>query len=107
MREICLEHVSARLGQQEQKVEASAGIGRSQQLDGAQAPLGMLGGHEPERPDGVVERVEHETALGQWGYEAVDTKLARNDALPSHALQLCFYSEGIEKLQGAAPRLAQ
>lgn len=53
-----------------------------------------------------VERVDHETRLGDWGYEAVDTKLARNDALPSHALQLCFYSSGIEAVQGVAPRLA-
>ncbi|MBA3844770.1 MAG: TM0106 family RecB-like putative nuclease, partial [Actinobacteria bacterium] len=53
-----------------------------------------------------LERVEGTTALGPWGYEAVDTKLARVEALPSHVLQLCFYSEGIERIQGESPRLA-
>ena len=37
------------------------------------------------------------------GYEAVDTKLARNEARPSHVLQLCFYSAGIAAVQGVAP----
>ncbi len=53
-----------------------------------------------------LERVDGETRLGSYGYEAIDTKLARNDALPSHVLQLCFYSEAIERVQGVAPRLA-
>ena len=37
------------------------------------------------------------------GYEAVDTKLARNEARPAHVLQLCFYSAGIAAVQGEAP----
>jgi predicted RecB family nuclease len=36
------------------------------------------------------------------GYEAVDTKLARH-ARPEHVLQLCFYTEGIARIQGRAP----
>ena len=39
----------------------------------------------------------------RWSYEAVDTKLARAERLPSHVLQLCFYSDGIERMQGARP----
>ena len=53
-----------------------------------------------------VERVDGDTDLGAYGYEAVDTKLARGEAAPSHVLQLCFYSEGIARVQGVAPRLA-
>jgi uncharacterized protein len=36
-------------------------------------------------------------------YEAVDTKLARHTK-PAHVLQLCFYSEQLARIQGAAPR---
>jgi uncharacterized protein len=36
------------------------------------------------------------------GYEALDTKLARH-ARPAHVLQLCFYTEQIERIQGRAP----
>jgi predicted RecB family nuclease len=50
-----------------------------------------------------LERVPGQTALGDYGYEAVDTKLARNEARPSHVLQLCFYSAGIEEVQGVLP----
>ncbi len=35
-------------------------------------------------------------------YEAVDTKLARHGK-PSHVLQLCFYSEQIERITGRRP----
>jgi predicted RecB family nuclease len=50
-----------------------------------------------------LERVPGGTALGAFGYEAVDTKLARNELRPAHVLQLCFYSAGIELVQAAAP----
>lgn len=36
-------------------------------------------------------------------YEAVDTKLAQH-AKPYHVLQLCFYTEQIERLSGVAPK---
>jgi predicted RecB family nuclease len=52
-----------------------------------------------------LERAAGETALGSYGYEAVDTKLARNEARPSHVLQLCFYSACIEQIQGVPPAL--
>ena len=49
-----------------------------------------------------VDRFDEPTALGRYGYEAVDTKLARLER-PSHILQLCFYSEGVARVQGAKP----
>ena len=60
--------------------------------------LGRWRGHAD-----FLERVEKETDLGGCGYEAVDTKLARNEARPAHVLQLCFYSAGIAAVQGDAP----
>ena len=50
-----------------------------------------------------LERVERRTDLGGWGYEAVDTKLTRAQALPHHVLQLSVYSQAIERTQGLAP----
>ncbi len=52
----------------------------------------------------ILERVDTPTALGGWGYEAVDAKLARNEALPHHVLQLGVYSEWIAQVQGVPPR---
>ncbi len=50
-----------------------------------------------------LERVARPTDLGGWGYEAVDTKLSRAQALPHHVLQLSVYSQAIERTQGLAP----
>jgi predicted RecB family nuclease len=47
-------------------------------------------------------RVQVETSLGSWGYEALDAKLARAEK-PTYVLQLCFYSDGIAGIQGARP----
>jgi predicted RecB family nuclease len=47
-----------------------------------------------------LERVPQRTALGQWGYEALDAKLARAEK-PTYVLQLCFYTEAIEAIQQA------
>lgn len=47
-------------------------------------------------------KVERATALGPWGYEALDAKLARAEK-PTYVLQLCFYSDGIAAVQGAPP----
>jgi predicted RecB family nuclease len=49
-----------------------------------------------------LERVEGPTALGPWGYEALDAKLARAEK-PTYVLQLCFYSEAIAAIQGVTP----
>ena len=47
-------------------------------------------------------RVERPTALGPWGYEPLDAKLARAEK-PTYVLQLCFYSEGVTAIQGVPP----
>jgi uncharacterized protein len=40
--------------------------------------------------------------LGNGTYEPVDTKLARS-AKPLHVIQLCFYAEQLERIQGRLP----
>ncbi len=47
-------------------------------------------------------RVETPSPLGDYSYEVADTKLARRTK-PYFLLQLCFYSEQIERIQGCAP----
>ncbi len=49
-----------------------------------------------------LERVEQPTALGAWGYEALDAKLARAEK-PTYVLQLCFYTEAIASIQQVTP----
>jgi predicted RecB family nuclease len=55
-----------------------------------------------------LERVEVDegeaslAATGKATYEPVDTKLARS-AKPLHILQLCFYAEQLERVQGRLP----
>jgi uncharacterized protein len=41
-------------------------------------------------------------ALGEWSYEVIDTKLARQ-AKPEFMVQLCLYSELLGRVQGASP----
>ncbi len=50
-----------------------------------------------------LEKVPGTTDLGDWGYEPVDTKLTRNDALAHHVLQLAFYADAIAAIQGSLP----
>jgi uncharacterized protein len=53
-----------------------------------------------------LERIDRPSPnLGDWSYQALDTKLARH-AYPSHVLQLCFYSEAIGRIQGVVPEVA-
>src|SRR5262245_21432440 len=48
-----------------------------------------------------LERVDgRRTALGDWGYEALDAKLARAEK-PTYVLQLCFYTDAIADIQAA------
>src|SRR5262245_40851162 len=50
-----------------------------------------------------LERIDGKrTALGNWGYEALDAKLARAEK-PTYVLQLCFYTEAIAAIQEASP----
>jgi predicted RecB family nuclease len=49
-----------------------------------------------------VEQREKPSQLGNWSYEAVDCKLARETKCET-ILQLCLYSELVGELQGVAP----
>ena len=49
-----------------------------------------------------LRRVEQPSHLGEWSYEVWDTKLARH-ATASAVLQLCLYSDMVQKLQGRQP----
>jgi len=52
-----------------------------------------------------LERVERPSALGPWSYEVLDTKLARHPR-PEHALQICFYSQALGRIQQVEPEVA-
>jgi predicted RecB family nuclease len=47
-------------------------------------------------------RVERPSAKWSWSYEVLDTKLAMHEK-PYFIVQLCHYSEHVERLQGSAP----
>jgi predicted RecB family nuclease len=49
-----------------------------------------------------VERLEKPSRLGNWAYEALDCKLARETKAET-ILQLCLYSELVAELQGVEP----
>ncbi len=49
-----------------------------------------------------LHRVERPSELGDFSYEVADTKLARR-VKPYFLLQLCFYSELVEAIQGVQP----
>ena len=51
-----------------------------------------------------VERCDNPTRLGNWSYEVVDCKLARETKAET-ILQLCLYSELLAELQGSQPEL--
>ena len=63
---------------------------------GALAHQGWVG-----RAD-ILRRVEVPSALGEWSYEAIDTKLAR-ETKAGAVLQLCLYSDLLTQTQGVAP----
>ena len=65
----------------------------------AQATL--LDGRWLGRAD-VLRRVERESRLGAWSYEAWDTKLAR-ETKGGSVMQVCMYSDMLERIQGARP----
>jgi len=52
-----------------------------------------------------LERVDTPSSLGTWSYVVLDTKLARRPK-PEHALQLCFYSQALGRVQGFEPEAA-
>jgi uncharacterized protein len=49
-----------------------------------------------------VEQIERPSRLGNWSYEVVDCKLARETKAET-ILQLCLYSELVTELQGLEP----
>lgn len=49
-----------------------------------------------------LERVNRPSDLGDHSYEVADTKLARS-AKPYFLIQLCFYSELLQRVQGGEP----
>jgi uncharacterized protein len=52
-------------------------------------------------PD-LLQKVDRRSKLGSWSYEAYDTKLAR-ETRGTTILQLSFYSELLDSIQGAPP----
>jgi predicted RecB family nuclease len=53
----------------------------------------------------VLRRTETPSALGNWSYEVVDTKLAR-ETKGGTVLQLCLYSDLVRDAQGVTPEYA-
>ena len=51
----------------------------------------------------ILRRVERPSTIGDWSYEAIDTKLARKTRAGT-VLQLCLYSDLLTKAQGIAPK---
>ena len=50
-----------------------------------------------------LRRVEQPSGLGEYAYEVIDTKLGLT-ARPYYLVQLCNYSEHLERLQGTIPK---
>jgi predicted RecB family nuclease len=50
----------------------------------------------------ILQKVSKVSDLGDWSYEVIDTKLARNTKATT-VLQLCLYSELVENIQGVLP----
>jgi predicted RecB family nuclease len=64
----------------------------------------LRGGSWAGRAD-ILQRVDTPSDLGNWSYEAADTKLAR-ETKGGTVLQLCLYSELIGEVQGVLPVFA-
>lgn len=50
----------------------------------------------------ILRRIEVPSSLGDWSYEAIDTKLAR-ETKSGTILQLCLYSDLLAEAQGLSP----
>ena len=50
----------------------------------------------------ILRRVEKPSTIGDWSYEVIDTKLAR-ETRAGAVLQLCLYSDLLTKVQGIVP----
>lgn len=87
-------------------LEASVEATRRAMAEGPQVIFqgAFLGGAWGGYSD-FLERVDRPSALGDWSYEVVDTKLKRSPD-PKHILQLSLYSDLLTEVQGAAPESA-
>ena len=56
-------------------------------------------------PDFLL-RVDRPSELGDWSYEVADAKLSRR-VKANAVLQMCLYSDGVNRLQGVAPERLQ
>ena len=61
----------------------------------------LLDGQWGGRAD-ILKRVDTPSCLGDWSYEVIDTKLARQTKVGS-VLQLCLYTDLVAKVQGCVP----
>jgi predicted RecB family nuclease len=53
----------------------------------------------------ILRRIEKASAFGEWSYEVIDTKLAR-ETKGNTVLQICLYSDLLTNTQGLAPEFA-
>src|SRR5262249_30282689 len=53
----------------------------------------------------VLRRIEKPSEFGDWSYEVIDTKLAR-ETKGNTVLQICLYSDLLAEAQGLAPEFA-
>jgi len=53
----------------------------------------------------ILRRVEKPSPFGEWSYEVIDTKLAR-ETKGNTVLQICLYSDLLTDAQGYAPEFA-
>ena len=61
----------------------------------------LLDGRWGGRAD-ILRRIDTPSALGDWSYEVIDTKLAR-ETKGGSVLQLCLYTGLVAKVQGLVP----
>lgn len=69
------------------------------------APIIVQGAFQTDRWVGrtdILRRIESPSGLGQWSYEVIDTKLAR-ETKGGTVLQLCLYADLIDSVQSKRP----
>jgi predicted RecB family nuclease len=91
------------IGVDEREFDAAAALTEQALCDGAEVVYQAVfsSGGWRGLADFVI-RVDEPSDLGDWSYEAWDTKLARSGK-PAAVLQLVFYSQEIGRIQGRLP----
>ena len=104
-----LKHLEAERGAFAQVVDKAlapgAGVARTRALlaAGAEVIVQAVLVADPWRGRAdVLLKTDTPSALGNWSYEVVDTKLAR-ETQGATILQLCLYAQLLEQLQGVLP----